>query len=31
MRFSIVTSIYNYGRFLRKALESVLAQVNDAA
>ena len=31
MRFSIVTPNYNYGRFLKKALESVLAQVNDAA
>ena len=26
MKFSIVTPNYNYGRFLRKALESVLAQ-----
>ena len=31
MKFSIVTPNYNYGRFLKKALESVLAQVNDAA
>ena len=28
MRFSIVTPNYNYGRFLRKALESVLAQTD---
>ncbi len=27
MRFSIVTPNYNYGRFLKKALESVFAQV----
>lgn len=28
MKFSIVTPNYNYGRFLRKALESVLAQAD---
>ncbi len=28
MKFSIVTPNYNYGRFLRKALESVFAQVD---
>lgn len=28
MKFSIVTPNYNYGRFLKKALESVLAQVD---
>ena len=28
MRFSIVTPNYNYGRFLKKALESVLAQAD---
>ena len=31
MKFSIVTPNYNYGRFLKKALESVLAQVDDSA
>jgi len=29
MKFSIVTPNYNYGRFLKKALESVLAQAED--
>ena len=29
MKFSIVTPNYNYGRFLRKALESVFAQVEE--
>ena len=28
MRFSVVTPNYNYGRFLKKALESVFAQVD---
>ena len=31
MKFSIVTPNYNYGRFLKKALESVLAQVEPPA
>lgn len=29
MRLSVVTPNYNYGRFLKKALESVLSQVSD--